>query len=54
MSFIWHHLNIEVKQDGETFYYMEQVYFHEGKLKISGEDPYIKYRDGKMIVKLNK
>lgn len=50
----WHHLNIEVEQGGETFYYKEQAFFHEGKLKVSGEDPYIQYRDGKMNVKLNK
>lgn len=50
----WHHLNIEVEQDGETFYYNEQAFFHEGKLKVSGEDPYIHYRDGKMNVKLIK
>jgi hypothetical protein len=50
----WHHLNIEVQRGGETFYYKEQAFFHEGKLKVSGEDPYIQYRDGKMNVKYNK
>jgi hypothetical protein len=28
--------------------------YNEGKLKVSGEDPYIQYRDGKMNVKLNR
>jgi hypothetical protein len=50
----WHHLNIEVVQGGETFYYKERAFFHVGKLKVSGEDPYIQYRDGKMNVKLNR
>ena len=50
----WHHLNIEVERDGETSHYEEQAFFHEDKLKVSGEDPYIQYRDGKMNVKLNK
>ena len=50
----WHHLNIEVEQNGETFNYKETAFFHEGKLKVSGDDPYIQYRDGKMNVELNK
>ena len=50
----WQHLNIEVEQGGETFYYNEQAFFHEGKLKVSGEDTYIQYRDGKMNVKIIK
>ena len=50
----WHHLNIEVEQNGETFNYEETAFFHEGKLKVSGDDPYIQYRDGKMNVELNK
>lgn len=50
----WHHLDVEVEQGGETLHYQEVAYFHEGKLKIDGEDPYILYRDGKMAVKLNK
>jgi hypothetical protein len=47
-------MNIEVEQGGETFYYKERAFFHDGKLKVSGEDPYIQYRDGKMNVKYNK
>ena len=50
----WHHLNIEVEQNGGIFNYEETAFFHEGKLKVSGEDPYIQYRDGKMNVELNK
>lgn len=47
----WHHMNIEVEQDGKTNYYKEEVFFHEKKLKISGEDPNIHSRDGKLNVK---
>lgn len=46
----WHHVTITVEQYGETFDYKEQAYFHDGKLKISGDDPYIEYRDGKMTI----
>ena len=50
----WHHLNIEVEQNGETFNWFETAYFHEGKLKISEDDPYIQYRDGKMNFKMDE
>ena len=50
----WHHVNIEIELNGETINYKEQAFFHEGKLKVSGDDPYIQYRDGKLNVELNK
>lgn len=48
----WHHVIVEVEHNGQIEKYEEQVFFREGKLKISGEDPYIQYRDGKMDVEL--
>lgn len=50
----WHHVNVEVELDGENFNYEEQAFFHEGKLKVSGDDPYIQYRDGNLNLELNK
>ena len=46
----WHHIDIEIEQNGETFNYKEIAYYQDGKLKIDGEDPYILYRDGKMAM----
>lgn len=46
----WHHLDIEVVQGEDTFHWEEIVFYRDGKLIISGDDPYINYRDGKMIV----
>lgn len=44
----WHHLTIEVEHNGELNVYKEKAFFHDQKLKISGDDPFIQYRDGKV------
>jgi len=45
----WHHIKLEVEQNGHKFEWNEVADIYEGKLIISEkDDPYAKYRDGKM------
>ncbi|MCG3088446.1 hypothetical protein [Sporosarcina cyprini] len=44
----WHDIFITIEHNGSTFDYNETAFYHEGKLQISGEDPFIQFRDGKM------
>ncbi|WP_429844119.1 hypothetical protein [Brevibacillus sp. FIR094] len=43
-------MKLEVEHDGQKFQYAETVHIWEGKVWIMGEeeDPFTKYRDGKM------
>ena len=54
----WHHIKLEVEQNGQKFEWNEVAEIYEGKLLIGEKnDPYAKYRDGKMdfeIEELNK
>jgi hypothetical protein len=45
----WHHIKLEVEQNGQKFEWNEVADIYEGKLLIGEkDDPYAKYRDGKM------
>jgi hypothetical protein len=45
----WHHIKLEVEQNGQKFEWNEVAIIYEGKLLISEkDDSYAKYRDGKM------
>ncbi|WP_077212454.1 hypothetical protein [Bacillus dakarensis] len=52
----WHHIKLEVEQNGDIYERNEtaSLYAYGGKLLISGDDPYIKYRDGKMNFDIKK
>ncbi|MFC4099133.1 hypothetical protein [Paenibacillus xanthanilyticus] len=50
----WHHIQLEVEQNGQRFEWHEAAEMHEGKLVIGEQDdPYAKYRDGKMNFELS-
>lgn len=45
----WHHIKLEVEQNGQKFEWNEVADIYEGKLLIGEkDDPFAKYRDGKM------
>lgn len=44
----WHHVKLEIDQNGQKFEWNEVAEIYKGKLLIGEEDPYAKYRDGKM------
>ncbi|KIL36365.1 hypothetical protein SD71_08075 [Cohnella kolymensis] len=45
----WHHIKLKVEQNGQKFEWNEVADIFEGKLLIGErDDPYAKYRDGKM------
>lgn len=45
----WHHIKLEVEQNGHTFEWNEVADTYEGKLIIGEQDdPFAKYRDGKI------
>jgi len=45
----WYHIKLEVEQNGQKFEWDEVAEIYEGKLLIGEkDDPYVKYRDGKM------
>lgn len=45
----WHHIKLEVEQNGQKFEWNEVAEIYGGKLLIGEkDDPYAKYRDGKM------
>ncbi|MFB9324602.1 hypothetical protein ACFFSY_01450 [Paenibacillus aurantiacus] len=47
----WHHIKLEVEQNGQKFEWNEVAEIYKGKLVIGEkDDPYAKYRDGKMHV----
>lgn len=51
----WHHIKLEVEQDGEKSEWNEVAYIVKGKLLIGEkDDPYAKYRDGKMFFEEEK
>ncbi|MEQ6391075.1 hypothetical protein RZN22_17460 [Bacillaceae bacterium S4-13-58] len=45
----WHHIKLEVEQNGKKIEWSEVADIYEEKLLVSSKgDPYVKYRDGKM------
>ncbi|GKV56530.1 hypothetical protein NCCP2222_24770 [Sporosarcina sp. NCCP-2222] len=48
----WHEIVITIEHNGSAFDYSENAFYHDGKLQISGEDPFIQFRDGKMDTSL--
>lgn len=51
----WHHIKLEVEQNGQKFEWNEVAEIYEGKLLIGEkDDPYAKYRDGKMDFEIEK
>lgn len=45
----WHHIKLVVEQNGENFEWTEVADIYEEKLLVGErDDPYTKYRDGKM------
>ncbi|MBD2868902.1 hypothetical protein [Paenibacillus arenilitoris] len=45
----WHHIKLEVEQNGHKFEWIEVADIYEGKLIIGEkDDPFAMYRDGKM------
>ena len=45
----WHHIKLEIEQNGQKFKWNEVANSYEGKLLIGEKDDlYAKYRDGKM------
>jgi hypothetical protein len=45
----WHHIKLEVEQNGQNFEWTEVAEIYERKLLVGErDDPYTKYRDGKM------
>ena len=51
----WHHIKLEVEQNGQKFEWNEVADIYEGKLLIGEkDDPYAKYRDGKMDFEIEK
>lgn len=51
----WHHITIQVEQNGQEFERTEIAEIYDGKLLIGGrDDTYVKYRDGKMNFDIEK
>ncbi len=51
----WHHIKLEVEQNGQKFEWNEVAEIYEGKLLIGEkDDSYAKYRDGKMDFEIEK
>lgn len=51
----WHHIKLEVELDREKSEWNEVAYIVKGKLLIGEkDDPYAKYRDGKMFFEEEK
>ena len=51
----WHHIKLEVEQNGQKFECNEVAEIYEGKLLIGErDDSYAKYRDGKMDFEIEK
>ena len=51
----WHHIELEVEQNGEVFEWTEIADIYEGKLLLGERDDlYAKYRDGKMNFELEE
>ncbi|MGB2871784.1 hypothetical protein [Psychrobacillus psychrotolerans] len=51
----WHHIKLEVEQNGQKFEWNEVADIYEGKLLIGERDDlYAKYRDGKMDFEIEK
>ena len=46
----WHHIDVVIELDGKRKKWKETAFYQNGKLSVSGEDPLIEYRDGKMDV----
>jgi hypothetical protein len=45
----WHHIKLEVQQNGQNFEWTEVADIYQGKLLVGErDDPYAKFRDGKM------
>lgn len=51
----WHHIKLHVEQNGQEFEWNEVADIYSGKLLIGGrDDPFVKYRDGKMNFDIEK
>lgn len=49
----WHHIKLEVEQNGEKYEWNEVADIYEEALVVSSKgDPYVKYRDGRMDFEL--
>ena len=46
----WHHIDVVIDVNGQRKLLKETAFYQNGKLSVSGEDPMIEYRDGKMDV----
>lgn len=44
----WHHIELQAEQNGQKFEWNETASIYNGKLLISGDDPFQIYRDGRM------
>ena len=44
----WLHVQLVVEEDGQLMERQDIVYEHDGKLVVSGGDPFVDYRNGKM------
>ncbi|MGM9949448.1 MAG: hypothetical protein ACI33P_04950 [Lysinibacillus sp.] len=44
----WLHVQLVLEKDGQLMEWQDIVYEHEGKLIVSGDDPFVDYRNGKM------
>lgn len=48
----WHHIDVVVNIDGARKKFTETAFYQNGKLSVSGEDPFAQYRDGKMDIEI--